>query len=277
MTLVYLGIKEDDIDHNRYLMDSGTNQYERARFRGEGLTLILYTSGKLVVQGNEEALENFRTENASLRMQEQKGKTTTSTQTAIPEIERCIGSDETLKGDTFGGLVVVGAYFEKSEDEDLKAIGVVDSKQLTDMQIERIAEMLLGRYNDRFVVEEIEPEEYNHITRQKSITMLLNDLHQSIGLEIKKKHAGAKHVVDQYPGCRVGDYMLQKAESLFPAVAAASIVARYYGIRQFERLSKRAGFILPKGSTHVKEALKQLKEKGVKLSEFAKMHFKNVY
>ncbi|MBN1175198.1 hypothetical protein JXA48_01000 [Candidatus Woesearchaeota archaeon] len=275
MTLVYLGVKESDINTQVYAMESGTNQYEKARFRGEGLTLILYTSGKLVVQGSDELLDKFKENNHALNLQPGKEKKQVLN-TKLPEIEKCIGSDETLKGDTFGGLVVVGAYFEKSEEDTLKQLGVVDSKQLTDIQIEKIAKILLEDYKERFVIYEIEAKEYNELTKQRSITGILNEAHNHVGFELKKTYFGAKQVVDQYPGCQAGDYMIQKAESFFVAVAAASIVARYYGIEQFNRLSKEAGFVLPKGSTHVEEALKLLKELGKDLSEFAKMHFKNV-
>lgn len=275
MTLVYLGVKETDINTQVYQKQSGTNQYEKARFLGDDLTLILYTSGKLVVQGNEVLLEKFKMENPSLNLQPGKDKKKT-TNPQLPIIQKCIGSDETLKGDTFGGLVVVAAYFERSEEETLKKAGVVDSKQLTDMQIEKIATLLLENYPDRFVAYEIEPEEYNDLTKQKSITQILNEAHDSLGLKLKTKHPDAKQVVDQYPGCNVGEYMIQKAESFFVCVAAASIVARYYGLKQFERLSRKAGFVLPKGSTHVDQALKLLKELDVDLDEYAKMHFKNV-
>lgn len=275
MTLVYLGVNENSFNDKPYAKVNATNQYEIARYKGEGVTMILYTSGKLVVQGSEENLEVFKQNNSKLNLQEPKQKKEIQ-KVNIPISDEYIGSDETLKGDTFGGMIVVGAYFRKEEEDNLKRMGVVDSKQLTDLQIIRIAENLLEYYSDRFAIQELEPKEYNEIIPQTPLTKILDKMHIQVGLKLKQQHPKALHIVDQYPGCAAGDFMMQKAETHSIQVAAASIVARKIGLDQFEMLSEKAGFILPKGSTHVEEALEKIKEKGLLLNEFVKIHFKNV-
>lgn len=276
MTLVYLNVNEHYFDNYPFVKLDGANQYERARFKGEGLTLILYMSGKLVIQGSDALLDNFKKNHSNLNLKESKEKKQLLVLN-IPDKDEYIGSDETLKGDTFGGLVVVGACFKKEDEEKLKRMGVVDSKQLTDFQIINIAENLLEYYLESFVVKELTPKEYNQIVPSTPLTQVLNHMHNEVGLELKKEHSKAFHIVDKYPGCNAGDLMIEKGESHSIAVAAASIVARKIGLDQFDILSKRAGFVLPKGSTHVKDALKLLKELNLPLEEFAKMHFKNVY
>lgn len=181
-----------------------------------------------------------------------------------------IGSDETLKGDSFGGLVVVGAFFDKELD-------LVDSKRMTDDRIRVVAQELLLNYSDNFVVKNLSAKEYNDRLEHMKLTPLLNALHTEVGIQLKKKFGfNHAHLVDQYPGCIAGDESVEKAEDQCVAVAAASIVARYYGLLQFDEMSKQLGFIVPKGSTHVAEAFEKLKSMDVNYGEFVKLSFKNV-
>lgn len=185
-----------------------------------------------------------------------------------------IGSDETLKGDTFGGIVVCACYLTSTED--FLALGVKDSKQLTTEQIKRIAKQLLEAYPNCFSITSLLPKEYNHRLAQGSQTLLLNQLHSELALQLFERFGKQLHVVDKFPGCQVGDIALSQAESASVAVAAASIVARYHGLLQIELLSKQAGFSLPLGSTHVSEALTTLLAKDLDFEQFVKLHFKNV-
>lgn len=182
-----------------------------------------------------------------------------------------IGSDETLKGDTFGGLVVAAVMCTQSQQERLKQIGVGDSKKIHDSKIHYLAKQIkeLCPYS----VRELFPIEYN----QGSQTKWMNDMHKACADELKTKTSEpTTHVVDKYPGCAVGDVAETKAEDKYIEVAAASIVARERGLDQFDKLSREMGFVLPKGSTHVADALARLKMSDKDPAMFAKMHFKNV-
>jgi len=185
-----------------------------------------------------------------------------------------IGSDETLKGDTFGGIVVCACYTDQTEN--FSAIGVKDSKLLTNEHIMRIGAILLEQYPDNFSFIAFEPKEYNELLSFQNQTHLLNTTHKKVASLLQERFGHIPHFVDEFPGCTVGDVAETKAESISLAVAAASIVARYKGLLQFETLSNRAGFKLPMGSTHVKEGLAEALRRGLVLSEFAKLHFKNV-
>jgi len=188
-----------------------------------------------------------------------------------------VGSDETLKGDTFGGLVVVGAFFSKQYYAVLKQLGVQDSKKLTDQAIKRIAQQLLEHYPSHFSIQEYSPKEYNQYIKTRTITQLLNSAHCKVGIQSQQRFTEAKeHLVDKYPGCNAGTHQQFQAESYNLAVAAASIVARHIGLEQLATLSKTAGFKLPKGSTHVSFALEALLAKGYCLKDYAKLHFSNV-
>jgi len=100
----------------------------------------------------------------------------------------------------------------------------------------------------------------------------MNKLHKEVGNYLKP----GQHVVDKYPGCRVGNVREEKAEDKYVEVAAASVLARAAALKQLDYLSMKAGFHLPKGSTHVKLALYELKERGKNFKEFVKVDFKNV-
>lgn len=185
---------------------------------------------------------------------------------AFEETGIIIGSDESLKGDTFGGVVVAAVKADDEMREKLMQFGVTDSKKITDRKVLSIAEKI--KKTAECEVRNIFPEEYN----KKKITDWLNKLHKECYNYLKP----GKHVVDKYPGCNVGEIVVTKAESKYVEVAAASILARAAALKQIDSLSELAGFRLPKGSTHVKHALQELKAKGLDFKKFVKTDFKNV-
>ncbi|MBI4153306.1 hypothetical protein HY497_02185 [Candidatus Woesearchaeota archaeon] len=179
-----------------------------------------------------------------------------------------IGSDEVLKGDTFGGIVVAGVKANRDNREQLVALGVTDSKLLNDSRVLALAPKIEQLAS--CIVKNIYPHEYNAF--RGSITDMLNHFHK----ECYNYLQPGTHIVDKFPGCAVGDIIETHAESKYIEVAAASIIARAHGLKQLNDLSKRAGFTIPKGSTHVAEALKELKERNLHPTEFVKLNFKNV-
>ncbi len=198
-----------------------------------------------------------------------------------------IGSDESLKGDTFGGIVVAGVLVDEEQKKKLSAAGIMDSKKITNEKIPILAKRIREICPD-YAVRNLTPIEYN----QHSLTQLLNQLHHECADIIKEKHlkehdytldenddesyANYTHIVDEFPGCNVGDIKKTKAESLYVEVAAASILAREGALQQIAELSKQLGFTVPMGSTHVADALFQLKVSGKAPEHFVKIHFKNV-
>ncbi len=244
-----------------YVMQTPKTIHEDLRLSKGAVNLVLYKSGKLLIQGKDidkvvEYLEKLKIG-----------------ELVRPEVFRkesgwVIGTDESLKGDTFGGLVVAGVKANDKERDGLKGLGVADSKRLADEEI-----IVMAQKIKRIVPCEVKallPEEYNH--NFKNVTLLLDNLHHEVGNFLKP----GKHVVDKYPGCTVGDLQVTKGESKYIEIAAASVLARAQALAQMNYLSKKAGFDLPKGSTHVKDALLELKKKGLPLKEFIKLHFKNV-
>ncbi len=246
-----------------FIKEENKTIYERARFRKGTVTAILYTSGKLLLQGPAHDVEDVRKMVHKARIGEEEKQEVFRKEQGI-----FIGSDESLKGDTFGGITVAAVKADTFIREKLIALGVADCKLLNDKEIIPLARKI--REIAGCNVKSIPPEEYNRF--KGSMTEHLNTLHR----ECAEFLLPGKHVVDKYPGCTVGDVMVEKAESKYVEVAAASILAREAALQQLDYLSMKAGFDIPKGSTHVQTALLELRERKLEFREFVKMNFGNV-
>ncbi|MEA3429679.1 MAG: ribonuclease HIII [Nanoarchaeota archaeon] len=245
-----------------YIVEKTKTEYEVIRLRGNGAVMILFTSNKLLVQGKEESVKAVEALFSELKI----GKKVIPIKFAKEE-GVVIGSDESLKGDSFGGIVVAAVKANDDQRRDLLFAGVMDSKKLDDNEIFIIAQRV--KKVVEYKVISMMPEEYN---KYDGVTEILNKLHNQVITELRPCDMA---ITDKYPGCKVKAKMETKAESKYVEVAAASILAREAAIKQLQKLSKRIGFELPKGSTHVAEALKKAASK-VNLKTVAKLHFKNV-
>ena len=255
--VVFENIKLDEVKVLGFEKQETKTPYEVVRVKGEGCVLTLYNSGKLVVQGGKDAVDNFCKRFGRLPQKQSSYRR---------EEGWVIGSDESLKGDTFGGIVVAAVRADNDVRKKLKVLGVADSKKLADREILSLAEEV--RKFDCCVISLL-PGEYNAFKGNQ--TRLLDKLHKDCA-----KLGSGLHVVDKYPGCGVGDVRVTKGEEKYIEIAAASILARAAALEQFVELSERAGFPLPKGSTHVKDAIKIIKEKNLPLKDFLKVSFRNV-
>lgn len=72
-----------------------------------------------------------------------------------------IGSDEVGNGSYFGPVTVCAAYVDKSMISKLKALGVRDSKELTDPQIIQLSHVIKERIPYKLLI--VEPKKYNEI------------------------------------------------------------------------------------------------------------------
>ncbi len=245
-----------------FVKEQAKTIHEQLRLRKGAVTITLYTSGKLLVQGRPPEVKEV----AKFLEQQHIGEK------VRPELFRqetgwIIGSDESLKGDTFGGLVVAAVRANDEMRKQLQELGVADSKTLSDEEILPLAEKI--KKIVQCEIKSILPEEYNHSGK---VTELLNKLHKDCAADL----GGGKQVVDKFPGCTVGDIQEEKAESKYVEVAAASILARAAALQQLNYLSALAGFQLPKGSTHVQLALMAVQERELEFRKFVKMEFRNV-
>ena len=252
-----------------YLKQPLKSPYESARYEKDGVVIIYYKSGKLLFQGKSNLVEPEIQKLFPQAKTKIKQTTLPSTDLKIQKSQEwVIGSDECLKGDTFGGIIVAAVKANAELRTELIKLGVADSKTIPDQKIILLAQKIKQQFP--CAVRSLLPTEYNN--KEGNVTALLNLLHK----EVVKDLSPGYHIVDKYPGCTVGDCREEKAESKYPEVAAASILARAAGLEQLQYLSRLAGFQVPKGSTHVKEALQKVKDKNLPFVDLVKLDFKNV-
>jgi ribonuclease HIII len=255
------------------------NDYVEYSFSSsEGSVATLYSSGKLVLQGQE----NF-TPTISY-IQRSKGEKSF--------IQPHLGVDEVGKGDYFGPLVVVACYVNNKFADKLSQLGFDDSKRFTDHKIRD----LYNRVKDYPYVYPsiVRPSEYNDfVNRDGNVSIVLAKQHSKcieMGLkDLKSKSVPcSKVVIDQFSssknrvlkelgnlGKKVEIEQFHKGESDI-AVAAASIIARAMFLEEFDRMSKKYDFDFPKGASNVIDSgLSFVKKYGEQeLRKVAKVGFK---
>jgi ribonuclease HIII len=258
-----------------------------AEHRGEKVSVAMYTSGKLVVQGKGTTdfvqfyLEPQLLGEAKLGYEHILDPTM---------LEPRIGVDESGKGDFFGPLVIAGVFVDEAAAQNMMEIGVRDSKLIkSDARIAEIAKQIRLTEGCVTNVVAIGPEKYNELhARMKNVNEMLGWGHARVIENLLERVDSPKAISDQFGNKRIIEQALMKrgrkiqlvqrhkAESDL-AVAAASIIARDEFVMKLRRLGKEYGVELPKGaSTAVEEAAVQLVAKHGRdvLGKVAKMHFR---
>ncbi|MCD4651854.1 MAG: ribonuclease HIII [Candidatus Cloacimonetes bacterium] len=205
------------------------------------------------------------------------------------------GTDESGKGDVFGPLVTCGFVVEESIIPDLLTIGVKDSKRCTAEQIESIARELHRSYRERIEVVTLQPEKYNDLynsfrNQGKKLNELLTWMHSRAIVSLRERMPFEGALVDQFAkNIRFNNAIKDtnkiqikaatKAES-DPAVAAASILARYHFLQGIKRISTKFGMKFPRGAgAGIAEAGDEFLQHWPRerMKEVAKLHFKNSF
>lgn len=199
-----------------------------------------------------------------------------------------IGCDESGKGDYFGPLVVAAVAVEAAADVgSLVELGARDSKKVSDAAAERIAGDIKRVVRTRALA--LEPERYNELYREfENLNRILAWAYAQVIDDLAAGAPGCKLVVvDKFGdegylqtaasavGAEYGLYQVTGAEK-YPAVAAASLIARAEFLRGIKNLSVGLGFNLPKGAADVIGVGRLIVEEfgSAKLGEIAKLHFK---
>ncbi|GGE76566.1 ribonuclease HIII [Priestia taiwanensis] len=260
-----------------------------------GCTITAYKSGKVMFQGSsfDREVAKWKNNATSVQKKETKQKDTGNLPPNISSLA-VIGSDEVGTGDYFGPMVVAAAYVPPSKFALLKELGVKDSKDLKDEQICEIAKQIIQVVPYSLLT--LHNVKYNELqqkgTNQGKMKALLHNQAISHLLQKMQPEKPDAILIDQF--CQPGVYFnylkgrptvirervcfSTKAEGVHLAVAAASIIARYAFVRQFDELSKQAGFPLPKGAGKQVDqaAAKLIRKNGVEaLQHFTKYHFAN--
>lgn len=257
-------------------------------------TITAYTSGKVVFQGPDAEKTAAKWGNS---VPSKRTNSTTSQKTTILPSNfsklSVLGSDEVGNGSYFGPVTVCAAYVDKTMVEKLKALGVRDSKELTDPQIVQLSTVIKELIPYKLLI--VEPEKYNQIQPK------YNAVHMKVALHNQAIHLLLKEIAPTKPEAILIDqftpetnykkyvrseqnqvkeklYFITKGEQYHVAVAAASIISRAAFLEELEKESKELGMKVPSGAGAIsdKVAAAVLAKGGMELlSKYVKLHFAN--
>lgn len=265
---------------------NNNNPYVTFAAKVKGVTVLVYTSGKVVFQGaNAETIaEQFGYQSAS-----QSTSDTVSGQN-MP----LIGSDEVGNGSYFGGLAVVASFVTPDDHALLKKLGVDDSKNLTDSKIRQIAPILENNIKHKALL--LSPQKYNQVVGKgkmhNAVSVKVALHNQAIYLLLQDGVKPEKIVIDAFTSRQNYQKYLkneanqfanpltleEKAEGKYLAVAVSSIIARNLFLENLDKLSQEVQYKLPSGagSQSDKVASQILAAYGMSgLEHTAKLHFAN--
>lgn len=267
------------LEHYQTSLAPSKNPYVRYFLKLPQATVSIYTSGKVLLQG--EGAEKYASFFGYQVVEENRGQN-------LP----LIGTDEVGNGSYFGGLAVVASFVTPDQHDFLRKLGVGDSKTLTDQKIRQIAPILKEKIQHQALL--LSPSKYNEVIgdRYNAVSVKVALHNQAIYLLLQKGVQPEKIVIDAFTSAKNYDKYLaqeanrfsnpinleEKAEGKYLAVAVSSIIARDLFLENLENLGRELGYQLPSGAgtTSDKVASQILQAYGMKGLNFcAKLHFKN--
>ena len=270
---------QDFLEHYQSSLAPSKNPYIRYFLRLPQATVSIYTSGKVLLQG--EGAEKYARFFGYQVVEETSGQN-------LP----LIGTDEVGNGSYFGGLAVVASFVTPDQHDFLRKLGVGDSKTLTDQKIRQIAPILKEKIQHQALL--LSPSKYNEVIgdRYNAVSVKVALHNQAIYLLLQKGIQPEKIVIDAFTSAKNYDKYLaqeanrfsnpisleEKAEGKYLAVAVSSIIARDLFLENLENLGRELGYQLPSGAGTAsdKVASQILQAYGMQGLNFcAKLHFKN--
>ena len=267
------------LEHYQTSLAPSKNPYIRYFLRLPQATVSIYTSGKVLLQG--EGAEKYASFFGYQVVEQTSGQN-------LP----LIGTDEVGNGSYFGGLAVVASFVTPDQHAFLRKLGVGDSKTLTDQKIRQIAPILKEKIQHQALL--LSPSKYNEVIgdRYNAVSVKVALHNQAIYLLLKKGLQPEKIVIDAFTSAKNYDKYLaqetnrfsnpisleEKAEGKYLAVAVSSIIARDLFLENLENLGRELGYKLPSGAGTAsdKVASQILRAYGMQGLNFcAKLHFKN--
>lgn len=259
--------------------------YAKWQLRPENCVITCYSSGKTVFQGKDAYIYA-----ATFLGDVDEKKSNPQNSTYIPDILPAAGSDEVGTGDYFGPVCVVATIIDQDTDSLLHELGVRDSKQLNDKDICKIAPKLMQRIPYSLLI--LDNEKYNIVHAQNNMNAIKSKLHNKAYVNLLHRTGLPEFkVVDQFtpessyyhylkgePIIVRGIHFETKAEDKYPAVGAASVIARYAFLRKMQEMEKEWDMTFAKGAgPAVDLCARQFVERYGKenLNKVAKIHFKN--
>lgn len=255
---------KDDIKPN-------ANQYIDTFIQRDDLTISIYSSNKVVFQGNDAF---FYAQSYIDSKKQRQG-----------------GSDEVGTGDYFGPVVVCAAIVEESDYPLLEKLGITDSKQMDDSKILKIGDQVINAFKHSLLI--LDNAKYNEVHKNNNLNAIKAKMHNQAYINMIKKGYDVPKAsyVDEFVKESLyyeylkdekeiykGLFFETKAESKYPAVAVASVISRYTFLKYMNELEKQYGLELHKGAGDEvnSDGVKFIEKYGKnELKKVAKLHFKN--
>ncbi len=202
-----------------------------------------------------------------------------------------IGSDEVGTGDLFGPVIVVACYYSKELNDEID-FSFGDSKKYSDEFILKNIPSIIKKLT--FSKYTLSLEKYNSLIEKGfSMNHIKAILHNLALTSLSKKIKYNNAYIDQF--CEPNLYYKYldsanqiplknitfhiKGESYYPSCALASMIARYFFLKEMDDLNKKYDTQFPKGAgknvdNYLNEFIKKYSKEGLK--EVAKLNFANI-
>lgn len=268
-----------------------TNNYTLFRAKINSSVITIFKTNNMLIQGTDD--KNTYCEIGSLLDIPIKLDETDVNINTIPIIKNSIGTDEVGTGDFFGPIVVAGCFVRSEDISYLAKLKVKDSKEISDAKILEIAPLIMEKCIYSYYI--LDNLKYNFLTIKYTLNMnaLKAKMHNSVVNTMRKKAPDFEEIVidafttpsNYFAYLRnendiYKDIILEeKAENKYLSVACASIIARYFFLKEMENISNFVGYDLPKGAGKPVDSvlLKILQEKGINIfKNISKMNFNNL-
>ncbi|MBR3357606.1 MAG: ribonuclease HIII [Solobacterium sp.] len=256
-------------------------QYAEWQLRPENCVITRYRSGKTVFQGKDAEVYA-----AAFQIAPETTSSPAVSGSVLPQA----GSDEVGTGDYFGPVTVCACIVDEKTAPLVQELGVTDSKAMTDANIRKIAPKLIAALPHSLLI--VPPEKYNSVHASMNLNAMKSVLHNQAYVHLQDRYGlPGLCVIDQFtPPASYYRYLSgqkrivrpihfeTKAESSYPAVAAASVIARFAFLSEMDDMSKAYGMEFARGSGAPADACgKQFIQRygEERLKETAKLHFRN--
>ena len=211
------------LEHYQTSLAPSKNPYIRYFLRLPQATASIYTSGKVLLQG--EGAEKYASFFGYQVVEETSGQN-------LP----LIGTDEVGNGSYFGGLAVVASFVTPDQHAFLRKLGVGDSKTLTDQKIRQIAPILKEKIQHQALL--LSPSKYNEVIgdRYNAVSVKVALHNQAIYLLLQKGVQPEKIVIDAFTSAKNYDkYLVQEANRFSNPISleekVASQILQAYGMQ----------------------------------------------
>lgn len=246
-------------DFYRPFQSDNDNPYIDLFAKNDAVAVTIYKQNKkgkikVVFQGPD-AIKEAKIWDLTARDQNLPKKEKAEIKNIYPQI----GSDEVGTGDFFGPVCVCATYIQKKDLPLLEELGVTDSKKMSDEHILAIGPTLLSKIE--YSQLSLPNEKYNEVKDDFNMNVIKAKMHNRCLLNLHRKHPKATLYQDQFaePG-QYFSYLKNEAkvvtkinfhtkgESLFPSVAAGSVIARYSFLKKMQAMNERYGMEFPFGA-----------------------------